>query len=366
MFCYVMSEARRRWIMGTETRSESKRLFQEELEALKEAKECLEGGEAAGGIITAGQYGRLVDQYGKLLRNSMKLSRISDIQGRALIEREHDIRVANESLKQMERLRRDVISDISHELGTPMTALQGFLKALLDGIVPLDRQYLQTMYDKVLIMTQLIEDLFELAKLKGNRLSISLRELLVEDVVEPLSRFGEQEAEKKGILLQVQPLQTELFEGATVILQADLIRIEQVMNNLMANAIKFTPPGGSVQVRFLLESPPGEDRWSTARQDGEQVPSAALVVEVEDTGPGIAEEDLPYVFDRSFRGGHAKQEEIEGSGLGLAIAKEIVTNHGGAIGVSSRQGAGSRFFFALPVQMIGNEIGIDKKGESTC
>lgn len=358
-------------MMGMESRGDSKQLFQEELEALEEAKNLLAREASGGAAFTAEQYGKLVDQYEKLLRTSMKLSRISDIQGRALIEREHEIRVANVSLKQMEQLRRDVISDISHELGTPMTALQGYLKALLDGVVPLDRHYLHTMYDKVLLMTHLIDDLFELAKLKGNRLSIQLRELLVEDVVAPLARFGAEEAGRKGIRLEAQPLQVPAaVEGATVIVQADLIRIEQVMNNLTANAIKFTPPGGEVRVRFLLEAPPSGGRWSALRQDVGEAPDAALVVEVEDTGPGIPDADLPFVFERFYRGGHAKRSEIEGSGLGLAIAKEIVANHGGSIGVTSSWGKGSRFFFALPAQIIGQMEYSDRvtelKGESTC
>lgn len=340
----------------TDSRTESKQLFQEELDALKEARSCLEAPDAADSPL-AELYRRLVERYEKLLRTSMKLSRISDIQGRALMEREQEIRVANESLKELEQQRRDVISDITHELGTPMTALQGYVKALLDGVVPLDRQYLQTMYDKVLIMNQLIEDLFEMAKLKGSHMGIQLRELLLEDVTEPLSRFGVQEAEKKGIRLTVHPYRNLLPEGAAAIVRADLIRIEQVMNNLLNNALKFTPEGGGVQVRFTLEAPPLPGRWDPERE-GIAAPAAALVVEVEDTGSGIPEEELPRVFERFYRGAYPKSEAIEGNGLGLAIAKEIVAKHGGVIGAQSRRGPvqGSIFYFALPVQIAGGEI----------
>lgn len=334
----------------TDSRTESRQLFQEELEALQEAKRCLEAPDVEGEALK-GSFRRLTEHYEKLLRTSMKLSRISDIQGRALIERELEIRVANENLKELEQQRRDVISDITHELGTPMTALQGYLKALLDGVVPLDRQYLQTMYGKVLIMNQLIEDLFEMAKLKGNRMGVQLRELLLEDVAGPLSRFGVQEAEKREILLTVHPLKSCLADGAAAIIQADLIRLEQVMGNLLGNALKFTPVGGAVQVRLRLEAPPSLERWDRSLPNG--LPSAALVVEVEDTGPGIPEEELPHVFDRFYRGAYSRSAAIDGNGLGLAIAKEIVNKHGGAIGVESRWGQGSIFYFTLPVQIIG-------------
>ncbi|WP_438447222.1 sensor histidine kinase [Gorillibacterium sp. sgz5001074] len=338
----------------SDSRLESRQLFQDELEALKEARKRLEMPDVTGSQLEE-PYRKLVEQYGKLLRTSMKLSRISDIQGRTLIEREHEIRVANESLKEMEQLRRDVISDIAHELGTPMTALQGYVKALLDGIVPLDRHYLQTMYDKVLIMNQLIEDLFEMARLKGSRMGMQLRDLLLEDVVEPLSRFGLQEAEKKNVRLDVHPLSTPAPEGQTAIVKADLIRIEQVMNNLVGNALKFTPPGGTVQIRFLLESPPDPGRWERSLPEGASLPGAALVVEVEDTGMGIPKEELPHVFERFYRGTFPKAADIEGSGLGLAIAKEIMARHGGAIGADSRWSRGSVFYFTLPVQMIGDD-----------
>lgn len=330
-----------------DSRADSMRLFQEEHEVLKAAKSFLEDNQSADGAESLqelrGKYGKLVDDYERLLKTSMKVSRISDIQGRALMERENEIRVANDNLKQMEIMRRDLISDITHELGTPMTALQGYVKALLDGVVPLDRQYLHTMYDKVLIMNQLIDDLFELAKLRGNRLSYHLRELLVEDVVEPLSRFGIQEAAKKNIRLVVIPWQADAAAG-TLIVRADLIRIEQVMNNLLNNAVKFTPSGREVRVSFSLQ------RGDGGAEEGAEL---QLLVEVSDTGPGIPEDELPFLFDRFYRGSYTRQEDIQGNGLGLAIAKEIITNHGGAIGVRSKPGEGSTFYFRIPVQEIG-------------
>lgn len=341
-----------------DNRTDSQQLFQEELEVLEEAKALINRSDPDG-VQLHEPYRKLADRYEKLLKTSMKLSRISDIQGRALIEREQEILIANESLKELERLRRNVISDISHELGTPMTALQGYVKALLDGVVPLDRHYLEAMYDKVLIMNQLIDDLFELAKLQGSRMSIQPRELLLEDVAEPLGRFGVQEAERKNVRLTVSHLWNERPEPVTAIVKADLIRIEQVMNNLVVNALKFTPPGGEVTIRFLLEQPVRKERWTRPRQVGEEQPEAAFVIEVEDTGTGIPEDELRYVFDRFYRGSHTKQSDIEGSGLGLAIAKGIVDLHGGAIGVESQWGKGSIFYFSLPVHIVGGESSLE-------
>ncbi|MDF2925755.1 MAG: histidine kinase [Paenibacillaceae bacterium] len=324
-------------------RPDSLGMFQEEHKVFEAAKaylaqtaEALEAEQAEG---LRNRYARLVDDYERLLKTSVKVARISDIQGRALMERENEIRVANESLKQMEIMRRELISDITHELGTPMTALQGYVKALLDGLVPLDYKYLQAMYSKVLMMNQLIDDLFDLAKLRGNRLSFQLRELLLEDLVKALSRFGLEEAAQKGVALLFHPPQ-QAPDGCTAIIVADLIRVEQVMNNLLMNAIKFTPQGGNIQVSFHIEAA------------GADSTEPALLVEVCDTGPGIPEEELPHLFERFFRGSYTRQTGIHGSGLGLSIAKEIIANHNGTMGVRSMHGAGSTFYFRIPVQLV--------------
>lgn len=328
--------------------SSEKAVFAEELRILKAAKARLRhDGEQPDGA----QYEQLVQHYEKLLRTTMKLSRISDIQGNRLKEQEQHLRTASADLYNLEQLRRQLISDISHELRTPITSVQGYIKAFLDGVVQPEPPYLSMLYEKLLTINQLISDLFQLSTLKANQLSLHLKHVSVYRWLRSIPDKYSLEAERRGITFTCSSI---LEADADVsmppdraVLHIDTVRLEQVITNLVDNAFKFTPSGGTVDicarlvrllppVAFLSRSPPRPE------------PDFWLMLTVSDNGRGIPAADLPFIFERFYRG-QAGDAEVAGTGLGLAISQSIVEQHHGLIGVDSSHGAGSRFRLFLPV-----------------
>lgn len=321
-------------------------VFTEELRILKAAKSDV----AARKQPEPGQYGQLVDHYEKLLKTTMKLSRISDIQGRTLKEREQELKSAHAGLQHMELLRRQLISDISHELRTPITSVQGYVKAFLDQVIEPGEAYLSMLYQKLLTIDQLITDLFQLSTLMANRHPLHFNPVPVGPWYNGLQGRFELEAAGKGIRIEFLPLldETGLRNPQDQMLRIDQVKIDQVVTNLLDNAVKFTPSGGTVRLHGLLsERPPEAAVLSRPETAADALRWFTLFVE--DTGEGIDRGDMPYLFERFFRAGDVAQRGVSGAGLGLAISKEIVFRHGGQIGVDSEPGQGSRFQFSLPL-----------------
>jgi signal transduction histidine kinase len=311
-------------------------------------------------------YGRLIQDYEKLLRLTIKLSRISDIQGRTLKEQELKIQNANESLRHMEDLRRKLVHDISHELGTPMTTVQGYVKALLDGVVQPDERYLGIIYSRLLLISRLVSDLFQLSSLQAEQIPFDLKEIALDDLLCNIPDEFAIDASAKGIRLELEhgerfsPACQELAD-ALVIVRADPIRIDQVFSNLITNAIKYTPDQGRVTVQAQVIS---ESELAIIADSGKTVKPHArnerksrhhLLVRISDTGTGIEDLEQLYLFDRFYRAAETRKQDVSGVGLGLAISKEIIMRHGGIIGVSSRKGQGSTFYFSLPAEVLLDE-----------
>ncbi|MFC0212763.1 sensor histidine kinase [Paenibacillus chartarius] len=307
------------------------------MELLERSRQLLRDEHAAAEREDA--FRNLVIGYEKLLKTAVKISRISDIQGRTLKEREQKLREAGESLKMMEAQRKKLVSDISHELGTPMTSIQGYVKAMLDGVVPADGEYLGMIYGKVQYVNQLVADLFQLSRLESNKIPFTFRLLTPEELLRPYTTKFKIDADKAGVELSFTSCSqaAEAPIGSRKLVKADPYRIEQVMTNFVHNAIKFTPSGGAIQIEAELGDAPGE-------QSG-----TSLIVRVTDTGIGLHEESLPYVFERFYRVKAADGEGVSGTGLGLAISREIILQHNGTIGVISKYGEGSTFYFTLPM-----------------
>lgn len=326
-------------------------IFTEEMRILKAAKANV----ASGRQPDRRQFEQLAQHYEKLLKTTMKLSRISDIQGRTLKAQEQHLKTATDDLHNLEMLRRQLISDISHELRTPITSVQGYIKAFLDDVIQPDPVYLSMIYQKLLTINQLISDLFQLSTLKANQFPLQFRQMSAAAWLKSLPGKYELEAARKGVTLSHE---TSLFveEGlavspANAVVRIDAGRMEQVVTNFIDNALKFTPSGGTVRIDGRLsEKPPGS--YSLWRAAGLANSPCWFTVTVEDTGRGIRHDDLPYIFERFFRADHpgseAETETLPGAGLGLAISKEIVNQHGGQIGADSEPGKGSRFHFSLP------------------
>jgi signal transduction histidine kinase len=236
------------------------------------------------------------------------------------------LEAAAEKQRELDMLRRNLIAWAGHDLRTPLASIRAIVEALADGMVEdpstVDR-YLRTAQREIRSLSLLIDDLFELAQLEagGLRLEISPNSIsdLLSDTIESFSALAEHR--KVSLEGSAEP-------GIDPVVM-DAQQIGRVLSNLLGNALRHTPSGGTVKVR-------AKRSWEGIR------------VEICDTGEGISARDLPHVFDRFYRGEKSRSRATGGAGLGLAIAKGIVEAHGGTIGAESSVDEGTRFFFTLP------------------
>lgn len=222
-----------------------------------------------------------------------------------------------EELARTEEIRRSLVADVAHELRTPVSNIRGYLEAIQDGLVKTDHGTLDSMHEEVLILTRFIEDLQELALADSGQLHLDIQPCDMSDLVRRAVTALQNRAEAKGIEVDAD------VPGPAPI-QADPERIGQILRNLLANAANYTPAGGSIRVGVVRT------------EDG-------TVVNVEDTGKGISQEELPYVFERFYRVDKSRSRATGGVGLGLTNAKRLVEAHGGNITVRSWLGAGTTF-----------------------
>lgn len=236
-------------------------------------------------------------------------------------------------LQQSEQLRQHMIADIAHELRTPLTVIQGNLRALLDDVYPLEKGEIATIYDETIVLNRLVSDLRELAKAEAGQLELHMHPLDTSALLRSALAPFEVNAAAQGIAIATQ------LPATLPTAQADPERVRQVLRNLLANALRYTPAGGTITLSAAQAANTG---W--------------LRVAVRDTGAGIAAADLPHVFERFWRADRSRSRDQGGSGLGLAIAKQIVEAHGGQIGATSEPSQGSEFWFTLPIADMQNHI----------
>jgi signal transduction histidine kinase len=228
-----------------------------------------------------------------------------------------------EDLERTEQLRRNLVADVAHELRTPLSNIQGHLEAIRDGLLRPEPATLDSIYEEVLLLARLVEDLQELTLAEAGQLTLVRQSADVAEIVRRAVAAAQPPAEAKGLTLE-----TNLHvRRATA--EVDPERIGQVLRNLLSNAITHASEGGRITVDL--------------KDEGDQ-----LRIGVADTGAGIPPEDLPYVFERFYRVDRSRVRATGGAGLGLTIAKRLVEAHGGTIGVESELGKGSRFSFTLP------------------
>ena len=230
--------------------------------------------------------------------------------------------------KKLDSSRREFVANVSHELRTPLTNVKGYTETLLDAGDELDgetrRNFLQVIYNESDRMTHIVKDLLTLSQLDYGKMDMEMSPVPVKLIVQNIASAMLIEARGQGLTLE-----TRLEEPLPLIL-ADRNRMEQVIANIVSNAIKYNRPGGLVTL------------CAFSRED-------KVVIKVQDTGIGIPQEDIPRLFERFYRVDKARSRERGGTGLGLAIAKEIVEQHQGTIGVESQLDAGSTVTITLPV-----------------
>jgi two-component system, OmpR family, sensor histidine kinase BaeS len=231
-----------------------------------------------------------------------------------------------EKLDGIESMRRQLIGDISHELRTPLTAIKGSMEGLMDGVLPAEKSTYQQIYREADRLQRLVEDLQELSRVDGSTLRLNKKEVNVSDLVQAAVTPLENTFTMQGIELKTQ------VEDNLPSVSVDSDRIQQVLHNLLGNALRFTHENGHV----LLD----------VHREGKQI-----LFSVADDGIGISPEHLPHIFERFYRADKSRSRANGGgSGIGLTIAKSLVEAHGGKIWVESPgKEQGSKFLFTIPL-----------------
>ncbi|MFI1561609.1 ATP-binding protein [Streptomyces sp. NPDC020490] len=230
--------------------------------------------------------------------------------------------------RQLEELRRALVSDVAHELRTPLSNVRGWLEAVEDGVVPADKNLISSLLEEALLLQHIIDDLRDLAAADAGALRLHPEGVDAAALLAQVARAHQGSAGSAGVRLRVRSGD----EGPH--LYADPVRLRQAIGNLVSNAIRHTPAGGTVTL--------------CTRTEGDEV-----VFSVEDTGSGISGEDLPRVFDRFWRAEKSRSRQGGGSGLGLSIVRKLAEAHGGTVHVSSVPREGSVFSLRLPGQHSG-------------
>jgi signal transduction histidine kinase len=233
----------------------------------------------------------------------------------------------NERLRELDKLKDEFVALVSHELRTPLTSILGYLEMVIDeDRDPLSsdqRDFLTTVERNVVRLSRLVEDLLFVARLDAGRMEVARRRLDLSGVLEEAAYSAKPAADAKDVQLDVEL-------GTLPAVEGDRARLAQLVDNLVSNAVKFTPAGGRVAIRAANGS-------------------GRVRVEVSDTGIGIPADELPRLFTRFFRASTARTTETPGTGLGLAISQSIAEAHGSRIEVESETGSGTTFAFELPV-----------------
>ncbi|MGI5451869.1 HAMP domain-containing sensor histidine kinase [Streptomyces sp. CA-249302] len=227
-----------------------------------------------------------------------------------------------ERRERLEEQRKAMVSDIAHELRSPLTNIRGWLEVTRDGVVDPDPALLGSLHEEALVLQRIIDDLQDLAAADAGTLRVHREPVRADELLAQVAAAHRVAAAAAGV-----DVRTETDEECW--LDADPVRMRQALGNLVSNALRHTPPDGTVTL--------------AARRDGEEI-----VFTVADTGGGIAAEDLPHVFDRFWRAEKSRSRRTGGSGLGLPIVRHLVAAHGGTVTAASEPGAGAVFTLRLP------------------
>ena len=235
----------------------------------------------------------------------------------------HAFNTMADSLSRSEQVRRNLVSDVAHELRTPLMNIRGYLELLQDQVLEPTPETLASLYEETSLLSRLVADLQDLSLAEAGQLRLAHQPISLEEVVSQAVQIVQPQLAHKNLALRVH------LPPALPHVQADQERIAQILRNLLSNAILHTPRGGEISI--------------TA-----SVIETLVKISVRDTGEGIAPEHLPYLFERFYRADSSRARATGGTGLGLAIVKQVVEAHGGRVVVESQPGKGACFTFTLP------------------
>jgi two-component system sensor histidine kinase BaeS len=232
-----------------------------------------------------------------------------------------------ETLASNNRLRQRLLADIAHELRTPLAVIQGHLEGMLEGVVELDKEQISSLYDETTQLNRLITELRDLSLAEAGQLTLDKKPTDVNQLVVRVLQMLKPLADEKNITLQsaLEPLPDMMVDAG---------RINQILYNLLTNAIRYTPEKGFIRI------------LTGVIKSKEQ---KLVKIEISDSGAGIPAHDLPHVFNHFYRADQSRNRKSGGSGIGLAIVKQLVEIHGGYVDVESIPNAGSKFKVYLPV-----------------
>ncbi|MEL5897665.1 ATP-binding protein [Clostridium sporogenes] len=228
------------------------------------------------------------------------------------------VNILAEKLKYQDSLRRRLVSDISHEIRTPLNVLQNNLEAMIDGVFPVTAERLNYLNEEVVRFGRLLNNLNVLKEFESESIKLNFEKIFLDELIPDICNDFYAIAENKNIKLQYH---IEIYEDYSI--TGDRDRLKQVFINLLSNAFKFTEDGGKVLIKLYASD-------------------KNIVVEVKDNGVGIKKEDLPFIFERLYRGDKSRQQ-FEGNGIGLTIVKNILQLHYASIDLESEEGEGATF-----------------------
>jgi signal transduction histidine kinase len=283
------------------------------------------------GLLLSFALGRRILKPVEALTAAARRMEAGDLAQRVLVEGRDEIAGLARAFNAMaerrataERLRRDLVSDVAHELRSPLTNLRCQLEALQDGLATATPETLESLHEEARLLETLVDDLQDLALAEAGQLELERGPLDLHREVERAARAFRPEAEGRELRIESD------LPSSLPSVDADARRLAQILRNLLGNAVTHTPSGGSIRIE--------------ARPAGDEVE-----IRVADTGPGIPAEHLPFLFERFYRTDPSRSRATGGAGLGLAIVHQLVAAHGGRVWVESEIGRGSTFGFSLPV-----------------
>ena len=230
-----------------------------------------------------------------------------------------------ESLQAHEKVQKDFIANISHDLRSPLTSMNGFLTAMLDGTIPLEKQdkYLKIVLEETERLSRMTQGIVELSRAQSSTILLDESDFDINSLIRSNIELLEPQLKEKNAMIRA------IYDAEKTMVHGDMDKISRVLQNLLSNAAKFSPECGVIEVETTL------------------LDKKKVLISVKDEGPGINQEDQKYVFDRFFKSDTTRNEDKIGSGIGLAIAKEFMLAHGENITVKSEEGKGATFAFSL-------------------